>query len=397
MAEVNTVLLTTDRLGSTFNPDIQVEQNLNGLPGVEYIADTLEARNQVTLSGVTPSIIATDPSPIPITIQATNGVEIKNGVGNFGLLKSSTHSIYDTAAPTQFADLSYDDASTRLIVSPGGTGTNSIAYLSDLEVYQATYYKSTVQNLASGNTDITFDLTGAWNNDGGYITHTNGTTDFTVVQAGVYQLGFNATILVNNGTWGSTNRNIGIDITRSPTAEQAVIQNSALQAVQNYTQSTSGVYYLQAGDIINLRVGNAWSGGVPTPPQAQGLANTFDLNTFFTWVYLSAGGATAYQNPPPVIQAAGTNALTPTNANTTYILTSGVTQNFTTAGLGVGNAGLVWYVKNAQASGGGGNDVTIQHNGVAITGVTSVLHQRTNTNNTGSQFLYWNGTDLSML
>jgi hypothetical protein len=282
-------------------------------------------------------------------------------------------------------------------VLPQGVAPEFVAYLSDIpQVYQATYYKSAVQNLASGNTDITFDLTGAWNNDGGYITHVSGTTDFTVVQGGVYQLGFNATILVNNGTWVSTNRNIGIDITRSPTAEQALIQNSALQNVQNYTQSTNGTYYLQAGDIINLRVGNTWTGGIPTPPQAQGLANTFDLNTFFTWTYISSGGAAAYQNPPPVIQAAGTTALTPTNANTQYILTSGTTQNFTTAGLSAGNAGAVWYLKNAQASGGGGNDVTVQANGTSIAGVTSVLHQRSGTDNTASQTLYWNGTTLTM-
>jgi hypothetical protein len=113
---------------------------------------------------------------------------------------------------------------------------------------------------------------------------------------------------------------------------------------------------------------------------------------------VSSGGATAYQNPPPVIRAAGAPAiaLVPSSANTLYILTSGTVQNFTTAGLGVGNAGAVWTVKNAQASGGGGNDVTVQHNGVAITGVTSVVHQRTNTNNTGPQTLYWNGTDLIM-
>lgn len=267
---------------------------------------------------------------------------------------------------------------------PSGSGT----------VYSATYYKSTTQTLTSGNTDVTFDLTGSWNNTGGYITHTNGTTVFTVVQTGLYQLEFNAFVNTNGAAYlTTTNKNVAIDITRGG-SEQAVIANTALQASAiNYAQSITSTYFLEAGDVINLRVANTFTGG---PPTVAGVLSTFDLNTFFTWTYVSAGGALAYQNPPPVIQAATTTALTPTNANTQYILTSGTTQNFTTTGLSAGNAGAVWYLKNAQASGGGGNDVTIQANGTSIAGVTSVLHQRTITNNTGSQTLYWNGTTLTM-
>jgi hypothetical protein len=285
---------------------------------------------------------------------------------------------------------------TNTLAITGVSTINGLPYPpSGGSVYQATYYKSAAQTLTSGNTDVTFDLTGSWNNTGGYITHTNGTTDFTVVQTGLYQLEFNATVLANGAVYATTaNRSVGIDITRSPTAEQSVIINSALQATaQNYVMSVGSSYYLIAGDVINLRVGNTFTGGPPTLLQLQ---NTFDLNTFFTWTYVSSGGAAAYQNPPPVIQAAGTTALIPSTANTQYILTSGTVQNFTTAGLNAGNAGAVWYVKNGQASGGGGNDVTIQANGTSIAGVTSVLHQRTITGNTAAQTLYWNGTTLTM-
>jgi hypothetical protein len=277
----------------------------------------------------------------------------------------------------------------------GVSTINGLPYPPSSTVYQATYYKSVAQTLTSGDTDITFDLTGAWNNTGGYITHVDGTTSFTVVQAGLYQLEFNAFIFANAATWGTgANKIIAIDITRSPTPEQAVISQAFLTAsAVNYSQLVSTTFFLQAGDVINLRLSGFFTGG---PPTALGVVNTIDLNTFFSWTYISSGTALAYQNPPPVIQAAGTTALIPTSANTQYILTSGTVQNFTTAGLGAGNAGTVWFVKNAQASGGGGNDVTIQHNGAAITGATSVLHQRTNTNNTSSQTLYWTGTDLIM-
>jgi hypothetical protein len=156
-------------------------------------------------------------------------------------------------------------------------------------VYQATYYKTAPQTLsATGNTDITFESTGAWNNTGGYITHTDGTKDFTVVQTGLYQLEFNAAVLANGAVYSLTTiaKSVAIDITRpaSPVPEQSIIINSALQAsLQNYAQCVSATYYLQANDVINLRVGNLFTGG---PPTIQPLQNTFDLNTFFTWRFI---------------------------------------------------------------------------------------------------------------
>ena len=98
-----------------------------------------------------------------------------------------------------------------------------------------------------------------------------------------------------------------------------------------------------------------------------------------------------YVATPPVIQAAGTTALTPANVNTIYILTSGTTQNFTTAGLAGGDAGKVWFVKNAYSA-----DISIEANGSAIAGVTDVLHTKTTNTNTPAQILYWSGTTLTM-
>ena len=105
----------------------------------------------------------------------------------------------------------------------------------------------------------------------------------------------------------------------------------------------------------------------------------------------------AYTPPPPIIQAAGTNTLEPANAYTTFILTSGTAQDFATSGtLGSGDAGLVWYVKNAMPQGSGGNDIAVSENGSAIAGSTSTLHQATTNANTGMQIIYWDGSILTM-
>ena len=155
------------------------------------------------------------------------------------------------------------------------------------QVYQATYYKTAAQTLTSGSTDITFDLSGTWNNTGGYITHTNGTAAFTVTKTGLYQMDFNTTVLANGAAYAATSgKSVSINITRSPSAEQTVIVNTALQATgQNYGQSVSSTFYLLVGDVINLSVGNTFTGGPPTV-LGRGAAN-FDLNTFFTWRFIS--------------------------------------------------------------------------------------------------------------
>jgi len=153
-------------------------------------------------------------------------------------------------------------------------------------VYQATFSKSALQNLTSPETDITFDVTEAWSNAGTYITQTS-PTDFTVGITGLYQLEFNANIIaVGTGTtWTSVNKTISLDITRSPEAEVIAIQQSAsISSGANYSQSLCCTFRLLPNDVINCRISNNFSGG---PPYARGVTNTFDLNTFFTWRFIS--------------------------------------------------------------------------------------------------------------
>ncbi len=168
--------------------------------------------------------------------------------------------------------------------STGATGPAGVT----APLYQATYYKSANQNLTNGNTDITFDVDASWNNNNGLITHTAGSTDFVVVQAGLYQLEFNLSVNANAATWNTSNSKVvSIDITRSPNAEQVVIGQTALTATtQSYTQSVVSTFRLEVGDIINLRHYGNFAGATPF---AQGVQNTIDLNTWFSWRLLNSG------------------------------------------------------------------------------------------------------------
>ena len=155
-------------------------------------------------------------------------------------------------------------------------------------VYQGTYYKSTLQTLTSPATDITFDETASWNNTNDYITHTNGSKDFTVTQAGLYQLEWNAIIVANGATWGSaTSKQISIDITRTfdpPVAEVVVIpQNAFIPSNTNYGQSLCCTFKLQVGDVINCRVVNTFTSGSPYVNPVQ---NNFGFNTWFSWRFI---------------------------------------------------------------------------------------------------------------
>lgn len=441
--------------------DIQTDLSGNKL-AVKFNADTQPitatmTNNTITLDGA--SVIIKNIGAMPVTLfQCANSCLLAGNVTD-----PNNMIIF----PGSFLDN---------VPSGGGGGA----------VYQATYYKSALQNLTSGSTDLTFDEEATWNNDNGYITHTGGTADFTVVQAGLYQLEFNATIIANGSTWTNLLKQISVDITRSPAPEIVTIaQNGSMPSNNNYGQSLCSTFNLEAGDVINCRVSNTYATGTP---YAQGVTNTIDLNTWFSWRYVSSGGgggggvtsvagltgAVTFSSPggtigitpngqdieltntgivslasltgsvtlvggdgisvttdpppganeisiantgvlsitpgtnittsgdaqtptinyvasPPAVQATTTTPLTPANVNVLYILTSGATQNFTTAGLGVGDGGSVWYVKNASAG-----DIDIQENGVAVAGQTDTIHQGSGSVNSSIQVLYWNGSALTM-
>jgi hypothetical protein len=423
--------------GNAYPPPAGGVTSLNTLSG----AVTLSAGTGISFTTVAQDIsISSSVSAVGVAgaIQYSNGSGVFQG--NNGLLYNGTSRITN-ATGANFIDindttnsvaiqsnadinitagpfLSVNSVSTRLnstdlqVTLNGSNGTAGQVLTSDgtyanwqtptpEPVYQATYYKSTAQTVISGNTDLTFDQTGSWNNDSGYITHTNGTSAFTVVQEGLYQLQFNVSVISNGAVYlNTTNKGVVIDLLRG--TEQAVLVNTALQATATtYNMNVSSTYYLNTGDILTCRIINTFTGG---PPTIQGLANVFDLNTFFSWQFVSGGGGsvTAF-NPlfiPPIALASGSTTIYPLTDAYNYgqicLDPSGTTPVFNITTLGLTSAFKYCYIKNSSPSGGSGADVQLQHNGVAITGTTgtSILHQRSGTNNTGNSLLYWDGTNL---
>lgn len=152
-------------------------------------------------------------------------------------------------------------------------------------VFQSTYYRSSDLTTANGNTDIPFDQVASWSNPNECITQVAGSSNFNVVQSGLYQLELHVSVLPNGGTWNaSNNKTISIDILRVPTAETALISQTAVCASgQPYSLCLSTTYQLVAGDVLNMRHYGNWS---TSASLIQGVTNSFDFNTWFSWRFI---------------------------------------------------------------------------------------------------------------
>ena len=286
---LNNCTLTNYQTAATLSPLIILSSGTTLTPELVITNSTLKYTDVSTVdSGGNKLAIRFNATTQPITATMTGcTASIFLGGGATDIVKNIGAATVTLRQSANSCLLDGKDIDTTNITLP------AVAFLNGSPgagVSQATYYKSALQNLTSGNTDITFDEEGAWNNDNGYITHTGGSADFTVVQGGLYQLEFNATIIAQGATWtASLLKQISIDITRSPTPEVVTIaQNASIPSNTNYAQNACSTFNLEAGDVINCRVVNTFT---TATPYAQGVTNTIDLNTWFTWRYVSAAGA----------------------------------------------------------------------------------------------------------
>jgi hypothetical protein len=145
------------------------------------------------------------------------------------------------------------------------------------------YYRTSLQSLTSGSTDIIFQAAQSWT-DLTSISWTGPSAAFTVAVKGLYQLEFAVSVDANGATWTiGTNKGASIDITRPPSAEVIILPTNALMASGvNYGQVATATYALEIGDVINCRVANTFSTATPFAIPQSG----FDLSTFFTWTLI---------------------------------------------------------------------------------------------------------------
>jgi hypothetical protein len=148
-------------------------------------------------------------------------------------------------------------------------------------LFIAQYYKSANQSKSTATTPVSFDLTQSWNNTGGYIIHVPGSSNFTVVQSGLYQVEFALTVFGNSATWNA-GKSAAINVNRGGT--QALLSTTITPPSGNgYSAQVVGTLYLQAGDILQCNLnGTLLTGSV----LIAGVANVFDYNTTFTWTFI---------------------------------------------------------------------------------------------------------------
>ena len=163
-------------------------------------------------------------------------------------------------------------------------------------VKQATYFKSANQLLTTGSLNvISFDSTGTWNNTGGYITQVAVVaptlpTQFLVNRTGLYQFSVNAVVITNTTTYSATeNRLLSLSLLRPSTgATNAILVFQGLTATnRTYGQSLNGSFYCLANDVLSVGVQATFTGGAPSVSGINTAPNAFDLNTYFSWTYIS--------------------------------------------------------------------------------------------------------------
>jgi hypothetical protein len=167
---------------------------------------------------------------------------------------------------------------------------------------------------------------------------------------------------------------------------------SAIDTKTRFTQKNASDFLITmaGGDMVVS--GNLKPSAIKDTTGSLGTANQI-LSADIT------GGSVKWVNYPTVPTslglftetATGTTALIPSLKGNTYLFTSGTIQNFTIAGLGVGDAGFFVYVKNCTNA-----DINVQEGGVAIAGNTPTLYRGTGSQNSSICVILWNGAGLKM-
>jgi len=341
---------------------------LGSLTGYNYI----HGDASVNITAGAPPVVPND--PLTVYLYGTNGT-LMYGTQYMGKIRPYSDL---TINPTDLRIEKYSNLITTGYIVIDGCKTLNMEPTATLSVSNGTGTDGQVLGKSGGNL--------AWVAGGGTPTEINQASSFVSVST-VGNIALDNTLYSGEGIPTIIAHSIG-EIEFNAGGVTTPTQIIKLDPADN-TPPPLGLYvsptqlYFNGSDVLA-------SSGVSSLNTLTGIINlassdnTIDITAFEGSINLQA-------NIKTVIGATGTTALTNINKNTTYIFTSGTIQNFTTADLGTGDAGLIWYVKNAKAS----VDITIEHLGTAISGF-STLHARTTNNNSSIQIIYWSGTDLFM-
>jgi hypothetical protein len=143
------------------------------------------------------------------------------------------------------------------------------------------YYKSANQTAVSGSVNVTFDRTQTWNNGSNIIQNPGSTTQFKVIQEGLYQVEFALTVFGNSATWNA-GKSASINLARGST--QSLLQTTITPPSGNgYSAQVVGTLYLLKDDILQCNLNGTLLTGTVL---IAGVANVFDYNTSFTWSFI---------------------------------------------------------------------------------------------------------------
>jgi hypothetical protein len=217
-------------------------------------------------------------------------------------MNASSYAIGDPQDIFQGA-YSYSSAFDRATVVNSSIQTKFVAYLDDLQniqnnsvstaqlivssinntVYQpfagGQYYRTSNQNLPTGNNFLLFDASKLWNSTD--FVQTDPST-FLCSTTGTYQIGLNTTILAATGTWTALQKSLQISQDRGG-AQSVVINTTSIPSAQSYGQSASAVLDIDQGDKLRFITGQTLVTGSTI---SLGLANVFDYNTFWDYQVL---------------------------------------------------------------------------------------------------------------
>ena len=220
-----------------------------------------------------------------------------------------------------------------------------------------------------------YNLTSAGNvtTVGTQIGFTAGTT-FDTLSAGNTNLVANDTMFIQG-----TN---AINLTAPVVNASKVLKASTINAnlVLPNTNNTVSIPVLNVSTITGIGPGNI------SPPRTAA-------------VYYNPGTGSLFYDSVPFgvsVNGSSTFALDASYNEQAFILTGTSPINFTTTGLAGVASGFYITIKNGKSS-GGGNDLTIQQNGVTVGGPTSgILYSASSTANASICYLLWNGTNLTL-